>query len=357
MRQRQAEEFLRTRESTLQALPALLLPWYDTHKRDLPWRRTRDPYRIYVSEIMLQQTRVGAVIGYYERFLEQFPTVRSLAAADDDALNKAWEGLGYYSRARNLKRAAITVCEDYGGVFPADHARLRTLSGAGAYTAGAVASIACNERIAAVDGNVLRILARVLAYDRPADETYKSALADFLTRAYPVDRCGDYTQSFMDLGSAVCLPAKPLCDNCPLRGLCLAYARGTQNDLPVRAQKAARKRELRTVFVLRVQERIAVQKRPATGVLARLWELPNALGHFTEQEAIKAIEALGGEITGAFTVRHARHVFTHLEWDMLIYDAAVNYYGTQFTLADPLDKHGVALPTAFRKCLAVYSSS
>ncbi|MDE6397961.1 MAG: A/G-specific adenine glycosylase [Clostridiales bacterium] len=333
-----------------------MLPWYDRNKRDLPWRRTRDPYRIYVSEIMLQQTRVGAVIGYYERFLQQFPTVRALAEADDEALNKAWEGLGYYSRARNLKRAAIAVCENHGGVFPSDYANLRTLTGAGAYTAGAVASIAGGERIAAVDGNVLRILARVLAYAQPADETYKAALADFLTRAYPDERCGDYTQSFMDLGSAVCLPAKPLCGDCPLRERCAAYATGVQNDLPVRAQKAARKLELRTVFVLRAENRIAVQKRPATGVLARLWELPNALGHFTEQQAINAIEAFGGEITGAFTVRHARHVFTHLEWDMLIYDAAVNFNGTQFTLSDPYDPCGVALPTAFRKCLPIHLS-
>lgn len=340
---------MREHTDRLKALPVLLLPWYAQNKRDLPWRRTRDAYRVYVSEIMLQQTRVGAAIGYYERFLAQFPTVQALADADDDALLKAWEGLGYYSRARNLKKAAQTVCRDYGGIFPDSYAQLRTLCGAGAYTAGAVASIAGDERVAAVDGNVLRILSRVLLYRGAADEPFKRTLSDALTAVYPQTQCGDFTQSFMDLGSAVCLPANPLCNVCPLAHICLARTHGAQNELPVRAKKAARKEEKRTVFALRDGGRILVRKRPDTGVLAHLWELPNVLGELTEQQAASYVEAHFGAVRGAFAVRHARHVFTHLVWDMTVLDAEIAPYpAIDASLADPND---VALPTAFRKCL------
>ncbi len=332
-------------------MPSLLLPWYAANKRDLPWRHTRDAYRIYVSEIMLQQTRVGAVIGYYNRFLQQFPTVQHLAETDDDTLLKMWEGLGYYSRARNLKKAAQTVCKEHNGVFPTDYNALRTLSGAGAYTAGAVASIAGEQRVAAVDGNVLRILARVLAYPHPADEIYKNVLTDFLTNAYPMHGCGDFTQSFMDLGSAVCLPAQPLCNDCPLHRVCEGHARNLQNELPVRPQKAARKEEQRTVFVLRRADAIGVRKRPATGILANLWELPNVLGRLSEQEAVQQIETLGGRIEGAFTVRHCKHVFTHVTWHMTVYDVCVQGDCPDLLFTDPSDPHGKALPTAFRICL------
>lgn len=297
---------------------------------------------------MLQQTRVGAVIGYYDRFFSLFPTVQDLARADDETLLKAWEGLGYYSRARNLRRAAIAVTENFDGVFPSSYEALLSLPGAGAYTAGAVASIAGGEAIAAVDGNVLRILARVLDYRKPADETYKRALSDALTSVYPREDTGDFTQSFMDLGSAVCLPAAPLCDACPLRDICIGYRSGAADKLPVRKQKPSRKQEKRTIFVLRHNDTVAVRKRPDTGVLAGLWELPNVLSHLTEQQALRQIEQWGATVAGAFTVRHARHVFTHLEWDLLVFDAEVTWRDSPFLCVPPATK---ALPTAFRKCL------
>lgn len=347
-KQTAAADYIAAHTDTLRALPSLLLPWYAENKRDLPWRHTQDPYRIYVSEIMLQQTRVQAAIGYYERFFALFPTPVALAQADDETLLKAWEGLGYYTRARNLKKAAALVCEKHGGVFPRDYASLIALPGAGAYTAGAVASVAGGERIAAVDGNVLRIAARLFMYGKPADESYKRALAAALTENYPQTQCGDYTQSFMDLASAVCLPKRPNCPACPLNGLCAAYKNGVQDSFPVRAKKAARKAEDRTVFVLRDGDRIAVRIRPTTGVLAGLYELPNVLGFLTEQEAIAAVEGFGGVISGAFTVRNATHVFTHLVWNMRIYDVTVSLKDAPFTLARP---DAVALPTAFRKCL------
>ena len=341
--------FLQQGQAILAALPNLLLPWYDACKRDLPWRRTHDPYAVFVSEIMLQQTRVAAVIDYYKRFTALFPTVFALSKADDETLLKAWEGLGYYSRARNLKRAAQVVCDTFGGAFPRDPAVLETLPGVGKYTAGAVASIAYNVPVAAVDGNVIRIVSRLLAQDFPADEAYKRALTQALTNVHPKKRCGDFTQSFMDLGSMVCLPREPQCAACPLLSVCRAYKNGTAALYPIRPQKNARKTEQRTVFVLRFADCVAVRKRPNTGILAGLWELPNQCGHLSEQEAMTALDSFGAEIAGAFAVRHRKHVFTHLTWDMLVYDVTLVKKTNEFVFTHP--QGGAARHTAFRVCL------
>ncbi len=335
----------------LEPLPRLLVPWYEQNKRDLPWRRTRDPYRIFVSEIMLQQTRVNAAIGYYERFFSLFPTVHVLARADDDLLLKAWEGLGYYSRARNLKRAARIVADEYDGVFPASPSVLRLLPGVGDYTAGAVASIAFGLPVAAVDGNVLRIVARVLDYNAPVTPPFKRTITDALTRIYPVERCGSFTQSFMDLGSAICLPSRPACLLCPLRAVCAAYAHGTAESLPVRAPKAAKKQQKLTVFVLRNDDTVGVQKRSDTGLLASLWELPNRSGHLSDGDAVRVAETMGVRICGEFSMRRARHVFTHIEWDMLVFDAQTERVDDSLVWVNPNANEQAALPTAFRKCL------
>lgn len=345
------EQFLQRHADKLSALSVLLLPWYAQNKRDLPWRATRDPYCIFISEIMLQQTRVGAVIGYYNRFTELFPTVRALAQADDDTLLKAWEGLGYYSRARNAKRAAIAVCTDYGGQFPDTAEQLATLPGIGAYTAGAVASIAFDRRCAAVDGNVLRILARVLERKTPDTPAYRKALTNALSAVYPAERCGDFTQSFMDLGSAICLPTRPLCALCPLQSVCDAYAHNTADTLPVRKQKTARKQENLTVFVLRHKNRVAVRKRPDSGLLAGLWELPNVLGHLSPDQALSAVSGYATSLNGSFTVRQCKHVFTHIQWNMLVYDFAADEECDSFTWIHTQKNTAGALPTAFSKCL------
>ena len=250
---------------TFAALPALLLPWYNAHKRDLPWRHSSDPYEILVSEIMLQQTRVEAVIPYYHRFLTLFPTAAALASSDDDTLMKAWEGLGYYSRARNLKKAAAYVSE-HG--FPDTEDGLKKLAGVGAYTAGAVGSIAFGLSTPAIDGNLMRILSRAFELYVPVGAQLFAILYDNLKRVYPPD-ASSFTQSFMDLGATVCLPKNPKCELCPLHAICLAHKNGTTALLPVRKEKKPRPVEKHTVFVLRQGNTVAITKTPRQRPLAR----------------------------------------------------------------------------------------
>ena len=242
-------------------LPGALLPWYEANRRDLPWRRDREPYHVWLSEIMLQQTRVEAVKGYYLRFLDALPSIPDLADADPDALHKLWEGLGYYSRVRNLQKAARVIVEQYGGVFPSDHAAIRALPGIGDYTAGAVASICFGQPTPAVDGNVLRVTSRVDAcYDPITDPKVKKAVGARLAAVYPAGRCGDFTQSLMELGATVCVPnGAPHCEVCPCRDFCRARALGCQTELPVKAAKKERRVEEKTVFLLRCGERVALE--------------------------------------------------------------------------------------------------
>lgn len=330
-----------------------LLDWYDAHKRRLPWRGTRDPYRVWLSEIMLQQTRVEAVKGYYERFIAAVPDVYALWKIDDDRLNKLWEGLGYYSRARNLKAAAKQIVENYGGKFPDTRETLLTLKGVGDYTAGAIASIAFERPEAAVDGNVLRVLGRVLAEDTPVDDlAYRKRLTAALSAVYPEGRCGDFTQSFMDLGSAVCLPDTPRCELCPLKSSCHAYRTHTVENYPVRKQKRPRRLERLTVFALYCGGALAVEKRGQSGLLAGLWQLPNCPEHLDEKGASDYLRAHGLQSQAAFTVTSARHVFTHVEWDMRVYTVEVNRRADVFVWADQRRlQNDISLPTAFRCCL------
>ena len=210
------------------ALPGVLLPWYERNARDLPWRHTKEPYRVWVSEIMLQQTRVEAVIGYYERFMEAFPTVQALAEADEARVLKLWEGLGYYSRARNLQKTAKLLTETQNGAFPDTAEALEKLPGIGAYTAGAVASICFEQPAAAVDGNVLRIIMRMTADDRPIDlPQVKKEIGEALCKVYPKGHCGAFTQALMELGACVCMPKSPKCEDCPTQSFCRAYKAGT----------------------------------------------------------------------------------------------------------------------------------
>ena len=249
-------------------LPALLLPWYADNARVLPWRESRDPYRVWVSEIMLQQTRVEAVMGYYARFLRALPTVEALAAADEDALFKLWEGLGYYSRARNLQRAAQKIVTEYGGVFPHDYERVRALPGVGPYTAGAICSICFDLPKAAVDGNVLRVTARYLGDDTPIDESaHKAKIAAQLEDVYPAGNCGTFTQSLMELGATVCTPRSPKCASCPLRQHCRAFAQNTVDRLPVKTPKKEKRRVEKTVFLLWYGEELALVRREESGLL------------------------------------------------------------------------------------------
>lgn len=328
----------------------LLLQWYPDHHRDLPWRRTRDPYAIWVSEIMLQQTRVAAVIPYYERFMNELPDVSALAAVSDDRLNLLWQGLGYYSRAKNLKRAAQIVCERYAGRMPNTYQALLSLPGIGSYTAGAIASIAYGERVPAVDGNVLRVYTRLLNDPSDvADPAVKSRVFDALKAVMPPD-AGAFNQALMELGATVCVPnGQPLCETCPLKGICKAREEGTAGLLPNKRPKKPRSIENRTVFALYDARAPLLLKRPDRGLLAGLYELPNVSGTLSTDEALEWMTAHGLHPLGGLLSYSAKHVFTHIEWHMRVYAASVAGDGVQaFVRADGSQ----SIPTAFAVCLA-----
>ena len=303
------------------ALCATLLAWRKSapDTRDLPWRDEPTPYHVWISEIMLQQTRAAVVRGYYLRFLKALPSVRDLANVDDDALMKLWQGLGYYSRARNLKRAAEVIVEKHDGQLPKDFDALLALPGIGRYTASAIASFAYGQPRPAVDGNFLRVAARVTA--NPIDiakDTSKRALESALASSYPTGRdAGLLNEAFMDLGATVCLPnGVPLCRACPAAQLCLAHDRGTEQDYPVKTALKARRKERRTVLLLSCGDRIAIRKRPARGLLADLWEYPNIEGKLTKRTVRAHLEAEGFHILDITPLPPARHIFSHIEWNL-----------------------------------------
>lgn len=302
-----------------------LLTWYEANKRDLPWRHTKDPYRIWISEIMLQQTRVEAVKQYYARFLEAFPSVEALANASEERLMKLWEGLGYYSRARNLQRAAREVMEQYGGEMPADERALRSLCGIGDYTAGAIASIAFGIPAPAVDGNVLRVLSRVCGSEEDiSKQTTRKRWSDALREVIPQNAPAAFTQAMIELGATVCGPnCAPRCEECPFLKDCVAAREGRAEQLPVKSAKKERRVESLTVLLIRDGDRTALRKRPAKGLLAGLYELPNLRGHVEEAELPSRIRELGFEPLRIVRIEDAKHIFTHVEWHMIAYDVRI----------------------------------
>ncbi|MBE6633387.1 MAG: A/G-specific adenine glycosylase [Ruminococcaceae bacterium] len=297
-----------------------LVEWYRKSHRDLPWRRTKDPYRIWISEIMLQQTRVEAVKPYYARFLEAFPTVEALAEAEEQRLMKLWEGLGYYSRARNLQRAAKTIVERYGGNLPADEKLLRGLCGIGDYTAGAIASIAFGLPAPAVDGNVLRVLSRITgSYEDISLLETKKRWAEALRAVIPED-AGSFTQALIELGATVCVPnGEAKCNQCPLASRCVARRKGLVDSLPVKASKKPRRVERLTVLILQDGQRTVLHQRPPKGLLAGLFELPNLRGHLETEAVWNAVREMGAEPIRVERVEDAKHIFTHVEWHMIGY--------------------------------------
>lgn len=332
------------------ALPALLLPWYRASARDLPWRHTKEPYRVWVSEIMLQQTRVEAVRGYYDRFLTALPDIQSLAAADEEQLLKLWEGLGYYSRVRNLQKAAKTVMEQHGGVFPTAYADVRALAGIGDYTAGAICSICYGQPRAAVDGNVLRIAARITEDFSPIDlADTKKRVAENLEKVYPAGECDLFTQALMELGACVCTPRSPKCGECPVKAICFAEKAGTVQKLPVKLPKKEKRQEKRTVFLLECDGAYAVCKRTEKGLLSGLWQLPNAAEALSPADALKTAEAFGAKPLELQKEVHKTHIFTHIVWDMVGYHILCSVKADGFIWATPQELETTyALPTAFR---------
>ncbi len=325
-----------------------LIEWYDAHKRALPWRGTGDAYAVLVSEIMLQQTRAAAVIPYYVRFMNELPTVEALAACPEERLLKLWEGLGYYSRARNLKKCAQAVVNEHGGAFPRTAAALKRLPGVGPYTAGAVASIAFSEPEPAVDGNVLRVMARLCEDDgNVTDQKVRDRWTEYL-RERMGRRPGDLNQAFMDLGSLVCLPKSTLCESCPLAARCGAFAHGTQGAYPNRGEKKRKRQEELTVFAVTSGDSFLIRRRPETGLLSGLYELPNRPGRLDQASIGAALTELGVRPLGAWQIVSRQHIFTHVIWHMQV----VRLQATQTEVPGFVWYTGEEpLPEAFLKCL------
>ena len=327
------------------------MDWYRIHARDLPWRRTRNAYAVWISEIMLQQTRVAAAIPYYERFLGELPNVAALASVDDDRLHKLWEGLGYYSRARNLKRAAIEIVERFGGELPGSYEALLTLPGIGEYTAGAIASISFGEAVPAVDGNVLRVTARLFALETDIrDPAFKKEVRAKLLPLVPKDAPEVFNAALMELGAVVCVPnGAPKCELCPIRDCCEAYRLGRTQELPVIGVKKARRVERKTVFALTRDDHLLGLRGPKTGLLAGMWRLPEAAGELTDAEAASWLGERGIRPVGELRFYERKHIFSHVEWHMRVCAAEVAAKELPEGWAR-LDESN-ALPTAYRICL------
>ena len=331
---------------------APLLAWYDKNGRVLPWRSHPNPYYVWVSEIMLQQTRVEAVKAYFARFTEALPTIEDLAKAPEEELLKLWEGLGYYNRVRNLQAAAQTVMEMYDGKLPADFEALLQLKGIGSYTAGAIASISYGIPVPAVDGNVLRVMKRLSgSYDDILKASVKKQMEKDLLPVIP-ERAGAFNQAIMDLGAMVCIPnGKPLCQECPLAFCCIAREKGIQEQLPVKAKKSKRKQVKLTVLLLQYEDTFALQKRSEKGLLAGLWQFPNLEGHFTKKQVEQTLEQ---EVIFIKKLEPYVHIFTHIEWHMRGYwirlQKPILPEGYTWVKKEDLQT-SYALPTAFRRYL------
>lgn len=336
----------------LKVLPPPLLAWYDENRRVLPWREQVSPYRTWVSEIMLQQTRVTAVLPYFDRFMAALPTVAALADAPEQQFMSLWQGLGYYSRARNLQKAAQVIMTRHGGVFPDTYEGLTALPGVGDYTAGAIASIAFGQPVPAVDGNVLRLAARLTGcHDNVLEPKTRARFRRWMAEVIPSDRPGAFNQALMDLGAMVCLPnGAPLCEQCPARTFCTACEKGLQRQLPVREKKTARRVEQRTVFLLRRDGAAALRQRPATGLLAGLWEFPNVPGALTERQAAEQLAKWGlipHQWGKSFT---DKHVFTHITWEMTVFTITVQGADPpEWVWCPDEEREKYPMPTAFGK--------
>lgn len=364
----------------LEQLVDPLLDWFIENARTLPWRTEPTPYRVWVSEIMLQQTRVEAVKPYFERFMGALPEVKDLAECPEDELLKLWEGLGYYNRVRNMQKAALEVMENYGGVLPADYHALLGLKGIGSYTAGAVASIAYGLAVPAVDGNVLRVLTRVAADDTDImKQSFRSEVEKALCllmsseegilfpknqdilkwkeKVYRQNIPGAFNQALMELGATVCLPnGAPLCEKCPWQDICQAKAMGLIEKLPVKTKAKARKMEKRTVLIIRDGDMVAIRKRPEKGLLAGLYELPNVEGELQQEEVLSLVKEMKFRPLHIQKLENAKHIFSHIEWQMTGYAIRVEEQefeenteeNRQLIFVDAEDaKERYAIPSAF----------
>ena len=356
---------LETTSRTTGSLSGVLLDWYDKNGRVLPWRTDPTPYHVWLSEIMLQQTRVEAVRDYYARFLETLPTIASLAKADEDLCTKLWQGLGYYSRVRTLHRAAQQIMEEYDGVMPRTSGQLQKLAGIGPYPAAAIASSCFDERIPAIDGNLLRVFSRMTGFGEDIkSNAAKTAAKAFYDEIFPQTRCGDFNQALMDLGATVCLPnGMPHCEACPWAECCRAKADGTCQQLPVILPKAKRTIEHKTVFLIYYQGGLVLRRRPDKGLLAGLYEYPNTDGHLKESDLPNYLRTLGFSAVQVRPLPEAKHIFTHKEWHMTGWEILADEW-EEFTPGKPKDQelflasasdlhHVYSIPSAFAKYTAL----
>ncbi len=330
-----------------------LLGWFRGNARVLPWREEPTPYRVWVSEIMLQQTRVEAVKPYFQRFTQALPTIQDLAECEEERLLKLWEGLGYYNRVRNMQVAARTVMEEYQGRLPADYAELLKLKGIGHYTAGAIASIAYRIPVPAVDGNVLRVIARVSADDSDImKQSVRTRVEETLQKIMPKDEASAFNQALMELGATVCVPnGEPQCHRCPWSGFCETKRLGIWQELPVKSKAKPRKIEDKTVFIIRDGEKIVLHKRPKKGLLAGMYEFPNTAGHLSKEEALSWVKQQKLKPLRIQKLEPAKHIFSHVEWHMEAYvirvdELAENKSGMLFVEAKESEEH-YPIPAAF----------
>ena len=313
-----------------------LLDWFDYNARILAWRENPKPYYVWVSEIMLQQTRVEAVKGYFDRFITTLPDIKHLATVEEEKLLKLWEGLGYYNRVRNLQKAAQIVMKDYNGTVPADYKELLKLPGIGSYTAGAITSIAYQIPVPAVDGNVLRVTKRISgSYDDITKESVKKELWEDLIDIMPKDRPGDFNQSLMELGATVCLPnGKPLCEKCPVMHLCKAFHQDVVMKIPVKPAKKERRIEDKTILLIEYQNKYVLKKRASKGLLAGLWELPSLEGKQSILKLEQSMKELGLTVQSVESMGDAKHIFSHIEWHMIGYHVIVDGYTQDYVKED-----------------------
>ncbi len=329
-----------------------VLAYYQEHRRTLPWRENPLPYHIWLSEIMLQQTRVDTVIPYFERFTLALPTIQRLAEASEDELLKLWEGLGYYSRVRNLQKSAKILVSKYNGELPSSKSELMKLPGIGAYTAGAIASIAFGQKESAVDGNLIRIGTRLTAYSGPLTNAEgKKAMESFWTSHLPEQSAGDFNQALMDIGATICLPnAQPLCLICPLREFCKAHAQGNPTDYPAKELKKKRKIERKTLFVLRKDSLVLLEKREARGLLAGLLQFPMTDGYLSEDEVLSYLQGRSLHPLRIKSGLRSKHIFSHIEWHIRSWEIQLDPFLVQeedLLWIEAADLDRIALPTAF----------
>ena len=331
------------------SLDALLREWYAQNQRVLPWRSDPSPYHVFLSESMLQQTRVAQARGHYLRFIEALPSFEALAEASEEEVLKLWEGLGYYSRARNLRKAAIKVIEDFGGELPRDKESLLALPGVGRYTAAAISSLAFHQKEVAIDGNLVRVYARLKALPLdPKSEKDKRQAEQGLLAEMGEDP-SSFNQALMDIGELFCLPhGTPLCATCPLKGICLAHGKNEETKYPLQTKKATRRIEDWTFFLLRHDEALLLEKRPDHGLLASLYGLPGVLGHLNEKEARYYIEnEFGYAVETIENLGEARHVFSHVEWHMKAFQITVKAKKDGLWASQEDIENRYSIPTAF----------